>query len=315
MKRLKFQNFKLLIMISLLVSLLNCSFKKTLENREGSLQVKGGKVWYKIAGDGDNTPILVLHGGPGVPSYYLNPLMELGKDRKIIFYDQLGCGRSERITDTNFMNISYFVEELHEVVTQLGLKEFILLGQSWGCMLGIDYYLKYPQGIQKLIFCSPNFSTELWLQDADILISTLPDTIQKAIRENESKGTYDNPEYQNAMMFFYEHFVGRKLPWSEDVMQSMSEIGPSYQYMWGPSEFTVTGELKTYDRLEQLKNIKVPTLLMAGEFDEVTENTLMKYKNLIPGAQSVVIKGAAHMTMQDNPKENNAAISSFLVLD
>jgi len=66
---------------------------------------------------------------------------------------------------------------------------------------------------------------------------------------------------------------------------------------------------KTLENREGFLQVKVE------KFDEVTENTLMKYKNLIPEAQSVIIKGAAHMTMQDNPGENNAAISSFLVLD
>lgn len=297
---------------SLLTLLSNCSFNKPLENKEGFLTMKGGKVWYQITGNGNETPILVLHGGPGVPCYYLKPLQKLGTDRKIIFYDQLGCGRSDRVTDTQFMTLDFFVEELREFVAQLGLKEFILLGQSWGCMLGIDYYLKYPDGIEKLVFCSPNFSTKMWLDDANTLISQLPDSVQIAIRENEKTGSYDKPEYQAAIMMYYENFVGRKLPWSEDVLQSMSEIGAAYQYMWGPSEFTVTGELKQYDRTEHLKTIKVPTLIMIGEYDEVTVKSLDHYTSLIPGAQSAIISNSAHMTMQDNPEENNKVIRRFI---
>jgi proline iminopeptidase len=313
MKKSENQILKPFLFMALFVSLVSCSSKMQLENKEGFLQVKGGKVWYKITGNGDKTPILVLHGGPGVPSYYLNPLSELGADRKVIFYDQLGCGRSDRVTDTNYMSLNYFVEELKEVTNQLGLDKFILVGQSWGCMLGIDYYLKYPEGIEKLVFCSPNFSTKMWLEDAAALIAQLPDSVQNCIRENEKKGSYSNPEYQQAIMTYYEHYVGRKLPWSPDVLQSMSEIGASYQYLWGPSEFTVTGELKNYDRTPNLKNIKVPTLVIIGAFDEVTPKTLEKYVSLIPNAKSAIISNAAHMTMQDNPTENNQVIRRFLM--
>src|SRR5688572_992114 len=100
------------LLFLLAVVILSCQSKKLLTPNEGFVSVSGGKVWYKIVGEGDNTPIILLHGGPAVPSYYLNPLAELGKNRPVIFYDQLGCGRSYKDIDTSLMTVDSYVEQL-----------------------------------------------------------------------------------------------------------------------------------------------------------------------------------------------------------
>ena len=152
----------------------------------------------------------------------------------------------------------------------------------------------------------------MWLKDADTLLSTLPDSIQNAIRINEQNKSYSSPAYQQAIQVYYQHFVARKLPWSADIDSALSQLGQSYMYMWGPSEFTALGPLKTYDRTNRLGEIKVPTLFIAGEFDEARPSTVKYYRGLVPGAKFEVIKGAAHLTMQDNPEESNKVVIDFL---
>jgi proline iminopeptidase len=303
---------KLISILFAIIFFYSCQQKYNLPIGEGFINVDGGKVWYRVTGNGDKTPILVLHGGPGAPSYYLKPLSVLGADRKVIFYDQLGCGKSDRTSDTTLMTVEHFVEELKMVVKHFGLKEFYLYGQSWGTMLGTDYYLKYPKGIRAMILSSPAISIPMWLKDADSLISTLPDSLQNAIRTNEQNKTFDNPDYQQAVMVFYQNFMARKQPWSPDIDSTFSQFGKSYQYMWGPSEFTATGDLKTYDRTNRLNEIKIPTLFIAGEFDEACPSTVKYYQSLVPGARFEMIKGAAHMTMQDKPDESNKVVIEFL---
>lgn len=255
----------------------------------------------------------MLHGGPGVPSYYLNPMAALAKDRPVIFFDQLGCGRSDKITDTALMTTEHFVEELRQVIQHFGLKEFYLYGQSWGTMLATDFYLAHPEGIKGIMQSSPAISIPMWLADADTLISTLPDSIQQAIRINEEAKTYDNPAYQNAMRVYYEHFLVRKLPWPKDVDSAFAQTGTNvYQYMGGPSEFTMTGPLKDYDRTARLKEIKIPVLYITGEFDEARPQTVQYYQSLTPGGRFALIPGAGHMTMQDNPEQSIQVVEDFL---
>jgi proline iminopeptidase len=301
------------IALTVFILTIGCNQSKKLKAGEGYINVTGGKVWYRIVGEGDKIPVLLLHGGPGIPSYYLKPLEALSKDRPVIFYDQLGCGKSDHITDTTLMTIKHFVDELTQVVQHLGLKDYYLYGQSWGTMLGTDHYLEHPEGIKALILSSPALSVSRWSKDADTLIATLPDSIQKAIRVNEQTKTYNSPDYQHAVQLYYQHFLARKQPWSADIDSCFSQMGENvYRYMGGPSEFTVTGELKNYDRTNRLGEIKVPTLFITGEFDEARPSTVRYYQSLVPGAKFALIENAGHLTMQDNPQKNIKVIADFL---
>jgi proline iminopeptidase len=281
--------------------------------KEGFIEVDGGKIWYRIDGEGDKTPVLLLHGGPGSSSFYLEPLKELSQDRPVIFLDQLGCGRSTRITDTTLMTIEKNVEQLEQVRKALKLDKFYLYGHSWGTMLGMDYYVKYPKGIQGLIFSSPLFSTKIWTDDADTLIKTLPEATQKAIRESERLKDYANEAYKEAMEVYYKAYVRRSDKSKSQQDTAAKFFGENvYNFMWGPSEFTATGNLLNYNRLKDLPKITVPTLLTAGEYDEARPSSVRYYTSLIPGALFKEIPQAAHSTMMDNPKEYIGVLREFL---
>ena len=250
--------------------------------KEGFIEVEGGKIWYRIDGEGDKTPVLLLHGGPGSSSFYLEPLKELSQDRPVIFIDQLGCGRSTRITDTTLMTIEKNVEQLEQVRKALKLEKFYLYGHSWGTMLGMDYYVKYPKGIQGLIFSSPLFSTKIWTDDADTLIATLPEATQKAIRESERQKNYANEAYKEAMKVYYKAYVRRSDKSKSQQDSAAKFFGENvYNFMWGPSEFTATGNLLNYNRLKDLPKITVPTLLTAGEYDEARPSSVRYYTCLL----------------------------------
>jgi proline iminopeptidase len=294
-----------------LILILVCSFKikDNLRTGEGFINVKGGKIWYRVSGEGNKIPIVMLHGGPGYPSYYLNPLLALSKDRPVILFDQLGCGRSDRITDTALMTIENYIEQLRTLLSELKINKFYLYGHSWGTMLGLDYYLKYPEGIKALIMASPCTSIKLWTMDADTLISMLPDSIQFYLKQSINNSNSDSIKIKEALDCYYT----KKQPLSSDFDSADALIGTNvYEYMWGKEEFSVTGILKDYDRTDDLNKIKVPTLYIAGEFDAARPRTVKYYQNLTPNSKFVVIDNAGHDTMQDNPEENIEVISSFL---
>lgn len=311
---MKLSLFKKLAIISVATLFLaGCQGNKKLSPGEGFIDVDGGKVWYRIVGEGKKTPLLVLHGGPGIPSYYLKSLGALGHDRPVIFYDQLGCGHSDRIRDTSLMNIDHYVRELGTVVNYLGLKNYYLFGHSWGTMLGTDYYLSHPEGIKALILSSPALSITKWMTDAGDLIHTLPDSIQKIIYMNEKGRSYTAPDYQQAVMYYYHQFLSRKDPWPADLDSSFAQLGSNvYEHMGGPSEFTVTGSLRNYDRTDRLGEIKVPTLFMAGEYDEAKPTTVEYYQSLVPGAKFVLIYDSGHLTTIDQPEKTNQIVIDFL---
>jgi len=303
----------ILVLLAFLV--FGCSKKdQGLKPDSGFIQVTGGKVWYKIVGSGTETPLLVLHGGPGAPHYYLNPLAGVARDRPVIFYDQLGCGRSDKPQDTTLWTISGYVQRLGEIRKDLGLSQVILYGHSWGTILGAEYMYTKPKGVKGLVLASPALSIPLWQQDADSLIKTLPDSLQKAIHENEAAGTTDSPAYQQAMQVYYSMYLMRSDdPEAQaDLDSTMSQMGQVvYEYMEGPSEFTLSGTLKDYDSTEKLHEITIPTLFTVGDHDEAGLSTVKYYQSLVPNSKLVVFKNAGHLTMQDDPQETVKVLRAF----
>lgn len=284
-----------------------------LQAGEGHVDVAGGRIWYRIVGGGTRTPLVLLHGGPGAPSYYLNPLAALADERPVIFYDQLGAGRSDKPTDVRLWRVERFVDELSRLRTALRLDQVHLLGHSWGTMLAADYMLTKPVGVRSLVLASPALSISRWLDDAETLKKTLPESAQAAIAKHESAGTFDSPEYQAAVTEYYRLYLCRRDPWPDDVNRTFAELSASvYGTMWGPSEFTATGSLRTYERAEQLKALNLPVLLTAGRYDEATPGTTEYYRSLIPGAKLKIFENSAHLTMQDEPDAYVQAIRDFL---
>jgi proline iminopeptidase len=284
-------------------------------NTEGFIEVEGGKVWYHITGAGKpGIPLLVLHGGPGIPHDYLEPLEALADERPVIFYDQLGCGNSDNPADTSLWNLDRFVRELVSVRKELGLKKLHILGQSWGSMLAVEYMIKEkPTGIKSLIFSGPCMSTQLWISDQKKYIEELPDSLRQAIKEGERTGDYASKGYQDALGVFYAQHVCRMDPWPDCIMRAMGRTNLDlYSFMWGPSEFTSTGNLRDYDNIENLGKIKVPVLWTCGEFDEATPASTELFKSKTPGSQIHVFAGASHSHHLEMEEEYIRLVRDFI---
>ena len=305
--------FTRLFTLIIFALLTGCRSIPALKPGEGYVKVNGGKIWYRIIGEGKQTPILMLHGGPGGTSRSFYQFASLGEDRPVIIFDQLGSGRSDDLTDTSLLKVENFVEQVEAIKNTLGLKEFYLHGHSWGTALALEYYLKYPKGIKAITFNSPYFSTPVWKADADTLISTLPDSIQVAIKTGEKNKDFESPAYKNANEVFAKNFGVRKTRLTSELDTAASNGSTFiYNYMWGPTEFTATGTLLHYDRVKSLKTITVPTLFITGEFDEARPATVRYFQSLVPNSKFVVIDDAGHGTMHDNKRENIKAIKDFL---
>lgn len=133
--------------------------------KEGFITAPGGKIWYQVVGKQSRAPLIVVHGGPGYPHDYLQPLDSLSDQRQIVFYDQLGCGKSDKPTDKKLWTVQRFIEELAEVVKSLKFQQYCLLGHSWGASLASGFALQKPKGLTGLILADPYLSTPIWLKD------------------------------------------------------------------------------------------------------------------------------------------------------
>ncbi|PGS47991.1 proline iminopeptidase-family hydrolase [Bacillus sp. AFS041924] len=282
--------------------------------KEGFIEVTGGNVWYQIYNkDSKNTPVIVLHGGPGSSYYSMQGLQELAEDRPVIFYDQLGCGKSDRPTETSLWNIDRFVEELGQIREELSLFEFHILGHSWGTTLAAAYYLSRPKGVKSIIFSSPCLSAPLWAEDQDRNRKLLPLDVQETLIRCEENGTTDSEEYKKATAVFNNHFVCRLDPYPEFLKEGRQYRNAEvYNIMWGPSEFHVTGNLKNFDCTSQLQDIQVPTMYTCGRYDEATPKSTEYFSKLTLNGKFHVFEKSAHMPYVEEPEAYVQVIRDFL---
>ncbi len=270
---------------------------------EGFIPVTGGNVWYQISGDGSGIPLLVLHGGPGGKSSDSDPLRQLATERPVIHYDQLGCGKSDRPTDTKLWTVERYVEELGQVIDFLKLKEVHILGHSWGTMLVACYLFEKPEGVRSIIFSGPALDAQRWERDQRNYLKQFPQDIQNTIEQSEQEETTDSAEYNKAMMAFYKRHMCRVDPWPKEMEKDMEEMNQQvYNFMWGASEFTVTGTLKNFDATGHLHEINIPTLFTCGRFDEATPEATKYYAGLVPDAEFHVFENSSHMPGVEEPE-------------
>lgn len=279
---------------------------------ESFLPVRGGRIWYRRTGSGTGTPVILLHGGPGVGSFYLKPLERLGDERPVIRYDQLGAGHSAVSRDTAHFTIAHYVSELDSLRAALGYDRVHILGHSWGSILGFEYYRAHPQRVASLTLASAALNSALWTKNTLALLETLPDTMQKIIVVREAAGDFDAPDYLDALNEYAGRYVWLR-PIEKDLDSAVKTMNWGiYAYMRGANALTVTGTLKTYNATTRLRRVKVPTMYTVGEFDQAGPETIRGFAKLTPGAKMEVIPDAAHVTTWDNPAEMLRVVRQFL---
>src|ERR671937_1482790 len=175
---------------------------------EGYVDFRGYRTWYRVVGDreSDAVPLLALHGGPGSTHHYFAPLERLADERTVVLYDQIGCGDSDRPTDLE-SSVDVFRDEVTAVREQLGLDRIHLLGTSWGGMLALEHVLSGAEGVVSLILSSTLASIDEWVVEQKRLVADLPTEVRAVLDRHERAGTYDDPEYEQAMeAYFDRHF-------------------------------------------------------------------------------------------------------------
>lgn len=288
--------------------------EQTVPRREGYAPVPGGQVHYQVVGDGPGIPLLTLHGGPGAGHDYLEPLAAQGQDRPVIFFDQLGCGRSEQPGDPTLWRIERFTREVDALREALGLRRVHLLGQSWGGWLAIEYMLGNPDGVVSLTLASTSASLRQFVEEAALLIDVMPEPHRSVLQRATSAADYQTPEYAEAVLVFYQRHLCRLDPWPDALVRSVKNLDGNVVYatMNGPNEFTVTGNLAAWDRTADLGAIRVPTLITVGMYDEITPACAATLHRGIPDSRLVMFYASAHTAHLEEPERYNRVLREFL---
>jgi proline iminopeptidase len=281
--------------------------------KQGYVEVGDGRVWYESAGEGSRT-LLLLHGGPGGNSEDLEPFLDLAQlGFRVVRYDQLGSWRSDQPDDVSLWQVPRFVDEVERVRQALGLGQMHLLGQSWGAFLALEYALHHGTNLKSLTLASGAASTRECVAGMNAWKRELPAITQAIMARHEAAQYYTHPDYVAAVDLLYRRHLCRVHPFPEPLARAMAHMAmPVYTTMWGPNEFTCTGNLMEWNRSDRLGEIDVPTLITVGEFDEVNPTCAQTLHAGIRGSELEVFAGCGHVAHLEAPDRYQQILTRFL---
>lgn len=280
---------------------------------EGTIAVPGGNVWFKRVGGGAGLPLLAIHGGPGLPHNYLLSLERLANEREVIFWDQLGCGNSESPSNTDLWTMERSIAEMDAVVRALDLNRFHIFGNSWGGMMAQQYVLDVASGAASVTISNSTASMPQFSDSVARLKSELDAATQFAIDRHEVAGTTESAEYQAAIRTWNETYLCRVLPWPTELMHAFRNMGAEiFETLFGSSDFHIVGNIRNWDVFGRLAEIALPTLILAGRFDECAPEYMREMHQRIQGSRFELFESSAHMPFIEEPDRFDQVMRSFL---
>ena len=293
--------------------------------RDGFVDAHGVLIYYWEIGRG--TPLMVVHGGPGAShDYFLPYLLPLARHNRLIFIDERGSGKSEKLDDVSQYTVENMVEDCEAVRQALGLGKISLLGHSYGGVLAQAYALKYQKNLSHLILGS-TFASTRELNDALAKMKTaMPSDDREKLDSLEKAGLfgkglpYERGRYPDeyaklawGIGYFPYLYQRHPNPNADPLTDNTSTAWDLYREMWGShGEFIVDGNLKSVEYVDRLATIKVPTLIIAGDHDESDPVMSKEMHDKIAGSKLVILPQSGHMTFVDQPNIFIKTVSDFV---
>jgi len=292
--------------------------------QEGYVDAHGVMIYYKILGSG--SPILILHGGPGAShDYFLPALLPLARTNKLVFIDERGSGRSEKVEDPKQYTVENMADDAEAVRSALHLGKISLIGHSVGGVLAQAYAFKYPQNLSHLILASTFSSTREMNGVLAKMKANMPEDKRARLEALEKAGLFDKGEPWEHGRYsteyatlawgygYYPYFFGARPDPNFDPLGELSSSWLLYREMWGShGEFVIDGNLKSVEYLDRLPTIKVPTLIIAGDHDECDPSLAKEMHEKIPGSKLVILPNSGHFTFDDQPSMWNKSVAEFV---
>lgn len=277
----------------------------------------GYKTHCDVFGDiKKNTPLIILHGGPGGCSQRYEPLIELSnRGIPVILYDQLGSGYSKvQGEHYELWTTDTFMDELENLINYFNLRKYYLLGHSWGGMLALSFVInRKHKGLKKLILYSTLPSTKIWNEEHLKMIANYEQSIKNELTKDLTGEKHDEKIYKKGLKMFYrDHVKATKKKYVFKRKRFPKLFNQVYKYMWGPSELFGTGTLKTYNVENELININIETLILSGELDESTPTMNKLMNDNIRNSKWICYKNCHHSSYVEEPELVLNDISNFL---
>jgi proline iminopeptidase len=292
--------------------------------QEQFIDANGVLIYAKTLGEGK--PLVIVHGGPGAShDYFLPYLLPLARHHRLIFIDERGSGKSEKLADPAGYTVEAMVEDVEAVRVALKLGKIDLLGHSYGGVLAQAYALKYQANLAHLVLASTFHSTSAMNEVFLKMKAKMPEELRARIDKMEAEGLYghgkafEQNRYTNDYMvaawgegYFPYLYANRPDP-NNDPTQAGNMSWDLYRAMWGShGEFIIDGNLKSVEYADRLPTIKVPTLLISGDHDECDPSLARDIHARIAGSKLTLLPQSGHMTFVDQPVLFIKTVDEFL---
>ncbi len=276
------------------------------------------KVWTKRFGNNPRIKILLLHGGPAMTHEYMECFQSFFPQQGFEFYeyDQLGSYYSDQPTDSSLWTIDRYVGEVEQVRIAIGAdaSNFYILGNSWGGILAIEYALKYQANMKGMIVANMMASISRYAAYGDELKKAMRKSAVDSLLAYEKLKQFDNPDYQKLLTTeYYNKHICRLQPWPDGVNRAFKHLNyPIYLMMQGPSEFSVGGRLANWERMNDLKNITIPTLMVAAKYDTMDPEDMKKQSELVKNGRYLFCPNGSHLAMWDDQEVFMKGVIDFI---
>jgi len=279
------------------------------------LEVDGYRIYVRtFAPARPRGTVLCVHGGPGGTHDYVLPLADLVRSGyRVVFYDALGCGRSDLPPTPELFTLEHDLVVLDEVRRSLRTDRVHLMGSSYGGMLSLAYAAAHSEELLSLNSTGGLSDIPLTVREMRRLVRRLPARTQATLRKYGARREFHHPAYESAAMEFYRRHVCRLWPWPEPLVSTMMRTSrPVYETMNGPNEFTIIGTMRSTVITDRLRRISVPTILIHGRYDEVTPLVGGVLRRNIPGSFLHIFPRSSHVSFWEQRPEYMRLVSGFL---
>ena len=253
---------------------------------------------------GSGFPLIVLHGGPGMDHSMFRPYLDpLGDDYRVLYVDERGQGRSQRVDPTT-LSLEVFARDVDLLAEALGLDEFALLGHSFGAIIATWHATELGTAAAYVISGGGDESAEL-MKDVEASLEAMGEAGKAIAASWEDEQTVQTEEellqLSRTQMPF--HFHGEPPPgYGDDTVGSPDVLRHFASAGYGD-----------FDYRPKLAAVDKPTLVIVGEHDRTTTPRAARVLHAgIPGSKLVIVDDAGHMSFVEQTQPYLAQVREFL---